>query len=106
MGVKIRKRGGKWFVFLNYHGQRKAKCVGSSRDVAESVRRQLEARLALGDLGIFTEGESQELIFNAYADRWLEDHARMECKTSTADGYRACCGNICARDSANGDSTK
>jgi integrase len=87
MGVKIRKRGGKWFVFVNYHGQRKAKCVGSSRDVAESVRRQLEARLALGDLGVFTEAESQKLTFNAYADRWLKDYAHMECKTSTADGY-------------------
>jgi hypothetical protein len=35
MGVKIKKRGGKWYVFVNYHGRRKAKCVGSSRDVAE-----------------------------------------------------------------------
>jgi integrase len=87
MGVKIRKRGGKWFVFVNYHGRRKAKCVGSSRDVAEKVRRQLEARLALGDLGIFAENESQSPTFDAYADRWLKDYARMECKTSTADGY-------------------
>ena len=45
MGVKIRKRGGKWYVFVNYHGRRKAKCVGSSREVAEQVRRQLEASL-------------------------------------------------------------
>lgn len=35
MGVKIRKRGGKWYVFVNYHGRRKAKCVGASRQVAE-----------------------------------------------------------------------
>ena len=41
MGVKIRKRGGKWYVFVNYHGRRKAKCVGSSRELAEQVRRQL-----------------------------------------------------------------
>jgi integrase len=87
MGVKIRKRGGKWYVFVNYHGRRKAKCVGSSREVAEKVRRELEARLALGDLGVFTEGESQAPTFDAYADRWLKDYARMECKTSTADGY-------------------
>jgi integrase len=87
MGVKIKKRGGKWYVFVNYHGRRKAKCVGSSREVAEKVRRQLEARLALGDLGIFAENESQALTFDAYADRWLKDYARMECKTSTADGY-------------------
>ena len=35
MGVKIRKRGGKWYVFVNYHGRRKAKCLGSSRQLAE-----------------------------------------------------------------------
>jgi integrase len=87
MGVKIKKRGGKWYVFVNYHGRRKAKCVGSSRDVAEKVRRQLEARLALGDLGVFTESDSREQTFDAYADQWLKDYARMECKTSTADGY-------------------
>jgi hypothetical protein len=39
MGVKIRKRGGKWYVFVNYHGIRKAKCVGASRQAAEEVRR-------------------------------------------------------------------
>jgi integrase len=87
MGVKIRKRGGKWYVYVNYRGRRKAKCVGSSRDVAEKVRRELEARLALGDLGVFSDGKSQAPTFDAYADHWLEDHARMECKTSTADGY-------------------
>jgi hypothetical protein len=54
MGVKIRKRGGKWYVFVNYHGRRKAKCVGSSRELAEQVRRQLEAKLALGDLGFLS----------------------------------------------------
>jgi integrase len=89
MGVKIKKRGGKWYVFVNYHGRRKAKCVGSSRDVAEKVRRQLEVRLALGDLGVFTEGESQAPTFDIYADRWMKEYARMECKTSTADGYES-----------------
>jgi Phage integrase, N-terminal SAM-like domain len=55
--------------------------------VAEKVRRELEARLALGDLGVCSDGESQAPTFDAYADHWLKDYARMECKTSTADGY-------------------
>jgi len=55
MGVTIRKKGGKWYVFVNYHGRRKAKCVGTSRQLAEEIRRQLEARLALGDLGFLAE---------------------------------------------------
>jgi hypothetical protein len=37
MGVKIRKRGGEWYSFVNYHGRCKAKCVGSSRQLAEHV---------------------------------------------------------------------
>jgi integrase len=87
MGVKIRKRGGKWYVFVNYHGRRKAKCVGASRQVAEQVKRQLEAKLALGDLGFLTQSESRVQTFDAYADCWMKDYARVECKTSTADGY-------------------
>ena len=79
MGVKIRKRGGKWYVVVNYHGRRKTKCVGSSRAVAETVRRQLEARLAVGDLGILAETENQIPTFDTYADTWLKNYARVEC---------------------------
>jgi integrase len=86
MGVKIKKRGGKWYVFVNYHGRRKAKCVGSSREVAEQVRRQLEAKLALGDLGMF-EPEFQTSTFGDYATRWLRQHANLHCKPSTVRSY-------------------
>jgi len=86
MGVKVRKRGGKWWVFANYHGRSKAKCIGSSRELAEQVRRQLEAKLALGDLGVFGAEEKVQM-FGSYADKWLKQYARVECKTSTADGY-------------------
>jgi integrase len=86
MGVKIHKRSGKWYVFVNYHGRRKAKCVGTSRELAEQVRRQLEAKLALGDLALFDRDEKAP-TFGSYADKWLKDYARIECKTSTADGY-------------------
>ena len=86
MGVKIRKRGGKWYVFVNYHGRRKAKCVGTSRALAEQVRRQLEAKLALGDLGVLQEGEN--IAFGQYADRWLKQHAELHCKSSTIRGYK------------------
>src|SRR5437588_8002037 len=86
MGVKIRKRGGKWYVFVNYHGRRKAKCVGTSRELAEQVRRQLEAKLALGDLGFLQEAD--RVTFGTYADRWLKQHAELHCKPSTISGYR------------------
>jgi len=86
MGIKLKKRGCKWYVFVNYHGRRKAKCVGDSRSVAEQVKRILEAKLALGDMGIFGT-EDKMPTFDGYADRWMKDYARVECKTSTADGY-------------------
>jgi integrase len=86
MGVKIHKRCGKWYVFANYRGRRKAKCVGRSRAVAEQIKRVLEAKLALGDVEIFAP-EDRVPIFDRYADKWMRDYARIECKTSTADGY-------------------
>ncbi|MGB8988825.1 MAG: tyrosine-type recombinase/integrase, partial [Candidatus Sulfotelmatobacter sp.] len=85
--MKIRKRGGKWYVFVNYHGRRKAKCVGASRELAEKVRRQLEAKLALGDLTLFHSKGEKTQTFGSYADKWLKTYARVECKTSTAEGY-------------------
>jgi integrase len=85
MGVKIRKRGGKWYVFVNYHGRRKARCVGSSRELAEQVRRQLEAKLALGDLGFLAEPSG--LTFEQYSQRWLKQHAAVELKPSTVASY-------------------
>jgi integrase len=87
MGVKIRKRGGKWYVFVNYHGRRKAKCVGSSRLLAEQVKRQLEAKLALGDLGFLGQDEKQVPTFKDYAKNWLSSYADLQCKPSTAYSY-------------------
>jgi hypothetical protein len=38
MRVKVRQKDGKWYVFINHHGQRKAKCVGDSKRAAEEVK--------------------------------------------------------------------
>lgn len=66
MGVRVRQKGGKWYVFINHHGQRKAKCVGDSKKAAEAVRTKLEARLTLGDLGIL-DAAPHVLLFRDYA---------------------------------------
>ena len=87
MGVRIRKTKGRWYVYIDFHGKRKAKCVGSSRKLAEEVKRQLEAKLVLGDVGIFGFDEPRMPTFNAYADEWLKNYAGVECKKSTAKGY-------------------
>ena len=87
MGIKIRKRGSKWYVYVNYQGRRKAKCVGDSRPAAEHVKRLLEAKLALGDIGILSGDETTVPTFGTFSEQWMKDYARVECKTSTADGY-------------------
>ena len=87
MGVTIKKKQGKWFVFVNYQGRRKAKCVGDSKAAAEQVKRILEAKLALGKCALFDESEIPNPTFNCYADQWLADYAAIECKDSTYRGY-------------------
>ena len=81
----MRKRNGTWWIFVNYHGRRKAKKVGT-RKAAEKVKREIEARLALGDFGILED--RKEPTFAEYADRWLKHHAEIQCKPSTVTRYR------------------
>ena len=71
MGVKVRKKGDKWYVVVDYHGRRKSKCIGS-REAAEQVRRQVEARLALGDLSVIDNEDDKKPSFNSYADALAE----------------------------------
>jgi len=87
MGVKLRKRNSAWWVFIDYHGKRKAKKVGS-REAAEAVKRKLEARLAEGDLGCLEERTVP--VFRDYSERWLKEYAELECKASTVGFYRQC----------------
>ena len=85
MGVKVRQKGGKWYVFIDHNGKRKAKAVGS-KESAEKVKRILDAKLALGEFG-FAAADNSE-TFKQYADRWMREHADLHCKPSTAAGYR------------------
>ncbi len=85
MGVKLKKRINAWWVFVTYHGRRKAKKVGT-RQAAEKVKREIEARLAIGDFRIFEE--RKEPTFADYADRWVRHHAQVQCKPSTVARYR------------------
>jgi integrase len=86
MGVKIKKRGSKWYVYVNYKGRRKNRCVGT-REAAEKVRRQVEARLTLGDLSFLSGSENPVPTFKNYATGWLDTYAELECKPSTRRSY-------------------
>jgi len=86
MGVKIKKRGAKWYVYVNFHGKRRNRCVGT-RAAAEQVRRELEARLALGDQSFLQERAKAVPLFKDFAEGWLETYAEVECKSSTKRSY-------------------
>ena len=55
MGVKVREKDGKWYVFINHQGKRKAKCVGDSKKAALEVKRKLEAKLTLGEFDLLDD---------------------------------------------------
>ena len=82
MGVTVRQKGGKWYVFINHQGQRKAKCIGSDKRVAVQVQKQLEAKLALGDVGLLEEAP-EAILFGVYAEQWLDTYVAVACKPST-----------------------
>ncbi len=88
MAVKIRKMRGRWYLVVDHKGNRKTKAIGSSKAVAEEVRRQIELRLASGDMGFFLEPapEEQSLTFSKYSEKWLRNHAQ-DIKSSTDRSY-------------------
>lgn len=86
MGVNVRKFKGTWYVFIDFNGRRKAKKIGT-RQAAEEVRREIEARLALGDLSCLDKAPPVP-TFEAYAERWVQTDALATCKLSTIDFYR------------------
>ena len=71
MGVKVRKKGAKWYVLVDYQGRRQSKCVGS-REAAEQVRRLVEAKLALGDLSVLGFFRQQKADFQRLCGRLAE----------------------------------
>jgi len=89
VAATARKRGKNWTVYVEYHGRRIAKSVGPSKQRAEQLCRELNARLVLGDLSIFGKVESQIPLFRDYAQTWLRQYAEIECKPSTVAGYRS-----------------
>jgi Phage integrase, N-terminal SAM-like domain len=87
MGCKLRKIRGSWYLVIDHKGQRKTKAIGSSRAIAEEVRREVERRLAGNDFGIFEKDSCSHLTFKDYAQKWLAQCATLGCKDSTVYGY-------------------
>jgi integrase len=87
MAVKVRKPPGykSWCVVIDHEGQRKTVAVGT-REAADRVRREIEARLALGVPALPEPEKPPGPTVSEYAPRWLHDVER-ERKPSTAGSY-------------------
>ena len=88
MGVNVRERNGAWWIFINHHGQRRARRIGagtSGKKAAQQVAQQIQARLALGQTAF--DSQSAGITLDAYAETFLQriEHIR---KPSTHESYQ------------------
>jgi integrase len=87
MGVKVRKPKGRksWCVVIDHQGHRKTKAVGS-REAAERVKREIEARLATGGVRALQPEPDGPPTLSQYAQAWMKN-IEYERKPSTAAFY-------------------
>ncbi len=85
MGATVRQKvgGGPWWVFVNHRGQRTSKRIGDKKAALE-VKRQLEAKLALGEFPIREKLASTETV-RERVERWLRYSAT--CRERTRENY-------------------
>jgi integrase len=91
MGVKVRERpegSGVYWVFIDHQGKRRAKKIGRDRKTAIAVGKKIEAKLALGEMGVLEKREPST-TFKQYAEEWMEGFAKTALKESTYRGYRS-----------------
>jgi integrase len=87
MGVKVRKPKDhtSWCVVIDHQGKRKTIAVGS-REAADRVKREVEARLALGGMALLKPEKRDRPTLVDYATGWLKN-IEHERKPSTAGFY-------------------
>jgi integrase len=89
MGVKVREKvkgSSEWWIFINHHGKRMAKKIGSKK-VAQEAAKAIEAKLALGDLGILDDDKVP--LLKEYASVWITVTVPATCKASTLIDYKS-----------------
>jgi integrase len=91
MGVKVREKkkgSGIWWIFIDHQGRRKAKKVGRDKKVAENIAKKVEAKLALGDMGLVENKKLAVATFEEYANTWETLTVPATCKPSTESDYK------------------
>jgi integrase len=91
MGVQVKAWKGAWWIFVNHHGQRKAKRVGTGKEgqkAAMAAAEKIQARLVLGDLWLLEGAKPQEITLREYAEQWLATDVALRQKPGTVETYR------------------
>ncbi len=89
MGVTVKQWKGAWWIFVNHHGQRKAKRVGTGNDgkkAAKAAATKIQGRLASGEP---LREQPSATTLAAYAASWLKSYAAVECKPRTHELYES-----------------
>src|SRR5262245_20379467 len=87
MAVKVKHHTGKWWVFIDHKGKRKAKCIGKSEKATKEVAGRIEAKLQLGDFSLLEEKPQRP--FDTYFRTWLDTYVKAHCKERTYDLYES-----------------
>jgi integrase len=89
MAVKVREKpkgSGIWWLFIDHQGTRKAKKIGKDKKLAKEAAKKIEAKLALGDMGIMEDRPSVP-TFKDYAESWLSGYVKGLRRQSTYERY-------------------
>lgn len=93
MGVTIREWKGAWWIFINHHGTRKAKRIGTGavgKKAAKQAVQQIQARLALGQTAF--DHPQTSVTLDAYVETFLERIEQTRKHTTHTD-YRKIFGH-------------
>ena len=72
--VREKKKGsGEWWIFINHNGKRRSKKIGSKK-AASNVKKEVEQRLAKGELGMLKE---KCPTVDNYGQKWLDSPLRQ-----------------------------
>jgi integrase len=92
MGVKVRekpKASGIYWVFINHHGRRKSKKIGTDKKLAKEVAEKIKAKLVLGEFDLIVEEKKDGPKFKDYASLWLEDYIKQTKRHTTYQRYKS-----------------
>ena len=85
----IRKRGRVWYVDYRANGRRVKKRIGASKHVAELALKDIEVRMAKGDLGFLPKDSDLEKLFQQFQKYSITNHS-----PATVKRYRAIIDNF------------